>query len=361
MTPLFKKMFVLACLALVSLPLIALASPSGGTTAGPDGGGTGYTLRVTSPNGGERWTAGEVQTIRWQGEGLTGDAAIVLFRDDAFFSTVGWSPAASGTCDWKLPANLPPGTYQVKVEAAGLADLSDAPFTVQTGKTSGEPEEAPAGPIPKLPPDLVERTFIDESGREVMVVRIAGRPPVGYTAPPAFPKTSASTLTLVPAFTWSFGCTATSAAMIAGYYDNHGFANMYAGPTNGGVMPQTNATWGTVVINGETRALCPLSATRNGLDGRAIRGHVDDYWVEYGSTAADPYIGNWTQHTYGDCTGDYMKTNQSAYSSPDGATSIYTYPSGSPYRGSDAPDDGATASSCSWPAAATGSPSATAR
>jgi len=36
---------------------------------------------------------------------------------------------------------------------------------------------------------------------------------------------------------------------------------MYAGPTNGGVMPMTNASWGTVVINGETRAQCPLSAT----------------------------------------------------------------------------------------------------
>jgi hypothetical protein len=30
----------------------------------------------------------------------------------------------------------------------------------------------------------------------------------------------------VPAFGWSFGCSATSGAMIAGYYDRNGYPNM---------------------------------------------------------------------------------------------------------------------------------------
>ena len=88
-----------------------------------------------------------------------------------------------------------------------------------------------------------------------------------------------NTITNVPAMTWCFGCSATSAAMMFGHYDNGYYANMYAGPTNGGVFPMTNVTWGTTEINGETRALCPLSAIRKDLDDRANRGNVDDYWI----------------------------------------------------------------------------------
>ena len=49
----------------------------------------------------------------------------------------------------------------------------------------------------------------------------------------------------VPAFNWVFGCSSVSGAMIAGYYDRNGFANMYTGPTNGGVMPLDNSSWPT--------------------------------------------------------------------------------------------------------------------
>lgn len=134
----------------------------------------------------------------------------------------------------------------------------------------------------------------------------------------------------VPALSWSFGCSATSAAMMFGYYDNIGYPNMYTGPTNGGIFPMNNATWGTDIINGESRALCPLSATRLGLDGRTINGHVDDYWRSYNSPLPDPFLGSWTEHTQGDCTADYMGTNQSSYGNVDGATTFYYNRDGSP-------------------------------
>ena len=52
---------------------------------------------------------------------------------------------------------------------------------------------------------------------------------------------------------------------------------------------------------------------------------------KYDSTASDPYItGGWTQHTWGDAFGDYMKTSQSAYSNPDGATYFTWYTNGTP-------------------------------
>jgi hypothetical protein len=150
------------------------------------------------------------------------------------------------------------------------------------------------------------RTY-DINGKEIVEIMVPGKPPENHREPVAIPSRSTVSLSNVPAYEWSFGCSATSASMAAGFYDNNGYPDMYTGPTNGGIMPMNNSIWGYVVINGETRAQCPLSATRNTVDGRTIRGHVDDYWVQYLSSANDPYITNgWTPHIYGECTGDYM-------------------------------------------------------
>lgn len=168
-------------------------------------------------------------------------------------------------------------------------------------------------------------------------------PPLGFERPIVQPKvsnegdinsTEVSTINtmVVPAYNWSFGCTATSAAMLAGYYDRNGYANVYTGPTGGGVAPLDNSVYGTVTINGEVRNQTPLSATRNGLDGRTTRGHVDDYWVVYGDTDGDPWYGNWTEHTYGSCTADYMKTNQWYHDieNTDGSTHLYSFDTATP-------------------------------
>ncbi len=143
------------------------------------------------------------------------------------------------------------------------------------------------------------------------------------------PDSSAGTNTLtVPTFNWVFGCSAVSGAMIAGYYDRTDYPNMYTGPTNGGVMPLDNSSWPTWSDGYSTYPNCPLIASKNGVDGRTIKGSIDDYWVQYGSSANDPYItGAWAQHEWGTAIGDYMKTSQSAYSNTDGATSFYNWTS----------------------------------
>ncbi|MCF7858415.1 MAG: C39 family peptidase, partial [Candidatus Cloacimonetes bacterium] len=179
----------------------------------------------------------------------------------------------------------------------------------------------------KIDKKFIVRTFIDENGKSIDEIIVPGRPPVDYREPAVVlpdPNTSETinVLTNVPAFDWSYGCSATSAAMMAGYYDNTIHPEMYTGPTNNGVVPMNNSSWGT----GE----CPLSATHQGYDGLSSRGHVDDYWISYGSTASDPYItGGWTPHTNADCTADFMGTNQSAFGNTDGATTFYNYTDGS--------------------------------
>ncbi|MDD4308851.1 MAG: hypothetical protein PHO32_00565, partial [Candidatus Cloacimonetes bacterium] len=76
--------------------------------------------------------------------------------------------------------------------------------------------------------------------------------------PSVTPTRSAVLIADIPAYDWSYGCGATSAAMMAAYWDRHGYNNIYTGSTNGGVMPLSNSAWG----GGE----CPLSATHTGID-----------------------------------------------------------------------------------------------
>lgn len=189
--------------------------------------------------------------------------------------------------------------------ALSLLLLASSPQTVFAGDTA---EPAPANPYSST------HTVVLEDGTSLDIV-IANSPP----APPQ-QKLAAKSVTVspvaaigdvkiagVPAFAWSYGSSNTAGAMIAGYYDRVGFADMYTGPTDGGCMPLTNAVWGTSNLEGNE---CPLSATKQGIDGRTTRGHVDDYYVMANTNGPDPYFGTWQEHDSGECTGDYMKTNK---------------------------------------------------
>lgn len=218
----------------------------------------------------------------------------------------------------------------------------------QTGTMSVLPSLPPQGSGgTTLPDSLVSGVIVDPGGSLIQIIRVPGTPPSSLKVATATTATTASAsataviLEEMPAYIWSFGCSPTSAAMMAGYYDLHGYPDMYTGPANGGVAPLNNLGWGTASINGETRYLCPLSATRNGLDGRTTRGHVDDYWIKYGNSQTDPYLANnWAAHTPHDCAADFMGTNQSALSNRDGSTTFYYYVDNSPYSGKNSGDGG---------------------
>jgi hypothetical protein len=154
-------------------------------------------------------------------------------------------------------------------------------------------------------------------------------PPPGYEAERAASMVPIPDVILpnFPSYSWVFGCSAVSGAMISAYYDRGTYPNMYAGPTNGGVMPLSDTSWPTWSDGYETYPNNPLIASHINIDGRgAIKGSIDDYWVQYNSTANDPYItGGWPQHSWGNAIGDFMKTSQSAYSNTDGSTTFYNY------------------------------------
>jgi len=164
---------------------------------------------------------------------------------------------------------------------------------------------------------------------EMMFMNSGPEAPAGFepqTADIAPQSQTAQMLSGVPTSSWTYGCSATSAGMMFGYFDrlpNGWYANMYTGPANGGVAPLTN-------LGGQ----CSIIATKNGFDGRSTRGHVDDYWIATYAAGPDPWEGNWTEHTWGDCTADYMGTNQWKWdydldtnrdSNIDGGTTLWSY------------------------------------
>jgi 5-hydroxyisourate hydrolase-like protein (transthyretin family) len=188
-----------------------------------------------------------------------------------------------------------------------------------------------ADDTPTLSP--YETIFTDDSGNQITkaIFPLGPQPPVKSVAdiPDVHKAGSINSLSDVPAFDWSYGCSATSAAMLFGYYDRTGYSDFYTGPTNGGVCPLDNSVWGQTVYPSVTCGESPINATHQGIDGRVATGHVDDYWIDSGEDGPDPYFGNWAEHT-ADCAGDYMGTNQWRYSNTDGSTSFYWYTNGDP-------------------------------
>jgi hypothetical protein len=225
----------------------------------------------------------------------------------------------------------------VPIVGAAQANWQTAP-SGPPAPTKATPAMIAAGDPPN--PYYSVQTITLSDGAQVDQVIINGppEPPPGTelerapVIPAALNQPGAAVSLPVPAYNWVFGCSAVSASMIGAYFDRNGLPNIYTGPGNGGVMPMDNSTvWGTWNDGYETYPLNPLVASRNGLDGRASKGSIDDYWVKYDSTNSDPYItGPWTQHAWGDAFGDYMKTSQSAYSNRDGATYFAWYNDGTP-------------------------------
>ena len=92
-------------------------------------------ITVVSPNGGENWTRGTTQTIRWTSTGNTGAyVKIELLKAGVLKSNIIAITPNDGTHPWLIPATQAPGTdYKVRITTgAGYTDTSDDDFTIPT-------------------------------------------------------------------------------------------------------------------------------------------------------------------------------------------------------------------------------------
>jgi hypothetical protein len=119
---------------------------------------------------------------------------------------------------------------------------------------------------------------------------------------------AANTLANSGDYMWWYGCSATSAGMLIGYYDRNGYAghqypNMVAGGT--------------------------AEALEGPLERAAIASsrHISDFYRGAYNTSGDDLAGAPTGPL--NCLADYMGTNQDAYGNVNGGTTFWNYTNGS--------------------------------
>jgi len=139
-----------------------------------------------------------------------------------------------------------------------------------------------------------------------------------------------------PSYGWWYGCTATSAGMMMGYYDIHGYGGLY----------YSSLVPGGVAENFTQYQNSPPYETRSALvqDAIASQGHVNDYYrsagvpdnsggfVAYGGSGDD--VANPTHAA--NCLADFMGTNQDLVGNTNGSTTIYYFIDGAKFTAADA-------------------------
>lgn len=98
---------------------------------------TGPGIKVTYPNGGERWRAGTAERITWDYTGDVGsEVKIELLKGEAIEKTISSEyPIENVEYFWVVPENQPPGNdYKIRITSttnASYTDSSDNNFTIR--------------------------------------------------------------------------------------------------------------------------------------------------------------------------------------------------------------------------------------
>ncbi len=131
-----------------------------------------------------------------------------------------------------------------------------------------------------------------------------------------------------PSYGWWYGCSPTSAGMMVGYYDRHG----YGGKSYDNLVPGGVAEVSTVYGD----------AARNALikDVIASQAHVDDFYSSDNNCGFDKY-GNFGDdrpgpHHSPNSLADFMGTSQDSVGNVNGSTTFYYFTDGSKLFAKDA-------------------------
>ena len=107
---------------------------------------TAQTIKVKSPNGGEKWPLESKQKITWVATGVTNDIRIFLVKNGVQLGLIvptantnlGYYEWVVGTYQGGVAQPGPGYTVKLKVMGKDIVDFSDNPFTIQDKSTSIE-------------------------------------------------------------------------------------------------------------------------------------------------------------------------------------------------------------------------------
>ena len=102
-------------------------------------------LKLTSPNGGEKWETEKSYWIEWTtnlGKGTEGHTMVVSLIQVGYGAKILFDNLASDApteyrVNWKIPKDINPGSYIISITAYGsqgttVIDASDTPFDIIT-------------------------------------------------------------------------------------------------------------------------------------------------------------------------------------------------------------------------------------
>lgn len=99
-------------------------------------------LVVLSPSGGESWSVGSPQTVKWSGGSSASKIDLVLVDDKQSYTYIARDIINDGSEQWTIPSYIPPGQYKVYVSCnncgtapsgftGGFYNYSFYPFTIR--------------------------------------------------------------------------------------------------------------------------------------------------------------------------------------------------------------------------------------
>ena len=101
------------------------------------------TLKVTAPNGGQKWTTGKTYTIKWSKGNAGATVKIQLLKSSKAYKTIKAKTKNDGRHRWKVPASIKTGSaYTIKITSTKnkkVFDSSNKSFTItkKSGTSSG--------------------------------------------------------------------------------------------------------------------------------------------------------------------------------------------------------------------------------
>ena len=102
------------------------------------------TLKVTSPNGGQKWKTGKKYAIKWSKGNAGTHVKIQLLKSNKHYKWVTKKTKNDGKHPWKVPASVATGSaYKIKIVSTKnkkVFDKSNQNFTIT--KTGGDSDDS---------------------------------------------------------------------------------------------------------------------------------------------------------------------------------------------------------------------------